>query len=92
MLYDFGRLKISSRKTRSAYNWSTESEIDFLKRLGTHRQGQPDQVGDVPKRERLQLLYNYRSSMRNRTNWGDVDSVEVAKALHKMIRELEASS
>ncbi len=53
--------------------WTTQDEIDFVRTLGTHREGAPKRVEDVPLRERLRLLRNYKKTMHLRARWGGID-------------------
>jgi hypothetical protein len=46
--------------------WTTQDEIDFLRRIGTHRTGK----NVLPRRE---LLRKYRRSIAQRSYWGAVD-------------------
>jgi len=52
------------------YVWTTQNEIDFIKGLGTHRVGAPRRIEDVPLRERLRLLKNYKKNNASTSKLG----------------------
>ena len=63
MTYDFGPKRFKRRTGHTSEKWPTANEIDFLKRLGTHRVGQPSDISDVSTLERLKLLQGYKRLM-----------------------------
>jgi len=50
-------------------SWGTDSEIEFIKKLGNHR--------GCAELSRKELLTNYIHAARNRNNWGPVKSDQV---------------
>ena len=69
--------------------WSTQDEIGFLKGLGGWRNpGIPDSGGHIArgdsiefkkmdKDRRMKLLANYKTSIKNRKDWGNIVVGEV---------------
>ncbi|OHB10219.1 MAG: hypothetical protein A3G05_00560 [Candidatus Zambryskibacteria bacterium RIFCSPLOWO2_12_FULL_45_14] len=73
----------------SARGWNTLDEIKFLSEQGTHQQGTPILVEEVPREKRLALLLGYKSSMPNRVRWGFMDKNKIAEAVDQMISKLQ---
>lgn len=70
--------------------WSELHEIRFLEGLGHHR----DHVRNIheqypgdyePRLSRLQLLQNYRASIRHRERWENICAETVRDAVERMI-------
>ena len=64
---------------------TTEKEIDFLAKLGTHRKNQ-----DVTQFTRLQLLEGYQKSLETKFDWGAMDPAKIATAVETMIAQEKA--
>ncbi|KKQ82865.1 MAG: hypothetical protein UT07_C0016G0004 [Parcubacteria group bacterium GW2011_GWB1_38_8] len=73
-------------------SWSTVDEIKYLEGLGTHRQGSPETVEKVPRELRLELLLNYRQSMRLRANWAGIDRILVGGIANEMIEKVRGGT
>ncbi len=59
-------------ETAEQVRWSTNDEIDHLKKLSTWNvkfQRDPD--------SRKKLLENYKEAMKKRVAWGDIDNFEI---------------
>jgi hypothetical protein len=71
-------------------NGATSEEIHFVKTLGTHRNGAPERVEEVPRATRFSLLVNYRRAMDKRADWGAIDPLAVQEVTDQLIAELSS--
>jgi hypothetical protein len=73
-----------------ANNLATAAEIEFLRKLGTHklRSGTPKRVEDVPRATRLSLLLGYARGTGRRVNWGSINRVTVEMEVEQLIAQL----
>ncbi len=70
--------------------WTTQDEINFIKTLGAHREKAPKKVKELPIKERLRLLKNYKKTMPLQARWGKIDPCKIAEVVDEEIRRLEA--
>lgn len=74
---------MSETATQATPAWTTQDEIRFLRRLGTHR------ASRIHGPSRQVLLRRYLRAARYRQEWGAVDKLAVMAALATMLREPE---
>ena len=73
---------------RDSQRWGSNSELEFIKRLGSHRpldEISPDSI--LPKKE---LIRRYIASSSNRSNWDDINDDWVVKSAREYLNRLEA--
>ncbi len=71
--------------------WTTIDEKQFIDGLGTHALNVGDSSfspKDVDLAERANLLIKYAKSMSIRTEWGEVNKVEISKYIREKINAL----
>jgi hypothetical protein len=64
--------------------WSTDSEVRFVRYLGTGKWGKSHAV---TKAGREQLLRRYQQSCLARTNWGDVEVGNVLREVDRCLMD-----
>ena len=64
--------------------WTTEDEIDYLKRIGLHGEGERPALQD-----RIQLIKNYIAAAKLRANWGEMDKSSVLSFARQKLTMLE---
>lgn len=69
--------------------WTTSCELTFLRGIGHHREGMRTEAR--PKLSRVELLKNYRRTIKDRDKWGDVNPVTVRRIADELL-EREAGS
>jgi len=62
-------------------NWTTHTEIEFLKGLGTHK----DNYRHGKILGQKELLLRYQKNMPLRKNWASINKFEVMKVLEELI-------
>lgn len=76
-------------------NRATQNEIDFVIKLGKHREGSYINAGNRVSVERLtiqsriNLLENYIKSMSRRSNWNRIDPEKVRAHAQDLIEALK---
>jgi hypothetical protein len=66
--------------------WSTESEKDFIRKIGTFSKARNDRRYDKKER-RLKLLISYRASIFERRVWGKIDPKKILMYADALIME-----
>jgi hypothetical protein len=63
-------------------NWSTTSEINHIKKLGSFHEGASD---------RMHLLRMYLVGARQRDNWGPIEKARVIKFVKNELNQLQGT-
>jgi len=66
--------------------WSTESEKDFIRKIGSFSKAKNDRRFDKKKR-RINLLVLYRASIFERRVWGNVEPKKILMYVDALIME-----
>ena len=69
--------------------WTTEDEKGYIDVLGGHVLSSGSNGKERASNmgmSRLKLLINYAKSMKNRTDWGEVDRSEIEKYVRQKLR------
>mgnify|MGYP001610087703 CR=1 FL=1 len=69
--------------------WTTDDEIDFIRRLGTHQPRYMTPPPTISAAQKVAMWRAYRAQMPQRVNWGDIDSLAVLDALDALIQKAE---
>jgi len=60
------------------YSWGTESELEYIRKLGTGTHG-----GSKTDITRVMLLKSYLKAAKARYNWGPIDKIAVIEFVEK---------
>jgi hypothetical protein len=66
--------------------WTTEDEIDYIKRIGNHTESEELRTTS----RKIQLLKNYIQAAELRSRWGGIDKIRVIGAARRHLASLEA--
>jgi len=68
--------------------WTTEDEIAFVQGLGhylDHMKAVDGYALREPRKDRLALLFEYQASIARRSDWGEVDPVQIEDEVRAQI-------
>jgi hypothetical protein len=83
--HDLSSKRLDRLNRSDATDWSTRDEVGFLHGLGQHRD--PEHRRET--RTRRELLQLYLDSVGQRTEWGDIEKVEVVKVAEELLAREE---